>query len=175
MKMWGILLIFIVSALFGCNGKEGTASQVIEKNLPVITIEEAMSKLPCFRCHHVGEYFSNKRGSFPHLLHAGLNIHCNQCHSVVGHEPVRINADTCSGCHSMSSFRYSASGLTVNFDHRSHMKGLDCKECHPGIFLMKKGAQRITMAEINKGEYCGACHNGKRAFSAEKCDKCHKG
>jgi c(7)-type cytochrome triheme protein len=30
------------------------------------------------------------------------------------------------------------------------------------------------MDEIFKGEFCGKCHNGKMAFAATDCGKCHK-
>ena len=41
---------------------------------------------------------------------------------------------------------------------------------------MKKGA-KITMAAMNKGENCGACHNGSKAFASsdpKNCKTCHK-
>ena len=65
----------------------------------------------------------------------------------------------------------------VTFDGKAHAaKGLKCNDCHTKIFAMKKGA-KLTMAAMNKGENCGACHNGTRAFStsdASKCNECHK-
>jgi c(7)-type cytochrome triheme protein len=65
----------------------------------------------------------------------------------------------------------------VIFDGKAHAdKGLKCADCHPKIFAMKKG-MKITMAEMNEGKNCGACHNGEKAFkSADKanCGKCHK-
>jgi c(7)-type cytochrome triheme protein len=57
-------------------------------------------------------------------------------------------------------------------------KGLGCKDCHPGLFKMKKGSTTITMAALNEGKYCGACHNGTTAFNTAdptKCHECHKG
>jgi c(7)-type cytochrome triheme protein len=65
----------------------------------------------------------------------------------------------------------------VIFDGKTHAeKNLKCSECHPKIFPMKKGAT-ITMAEMNAGKNCGACHNGEKAFKpgdAANCGKCHK-
>jgi len=64
------------------------------------------------------------------------------------------------------------------FDGKIHAdKGVKCNDCHPRLFQMKKGAQKITMADINAGKFCGACHNGTRAFKsgdAANCAKCHK-
>ena len=50
-------------------------------------------------------------------------------------------------------------------------------DCHAsGLFKMKKGADASTMKDINEGKFCGACHNGAKAFSAKdaaNCAKCH--
>jgi c(7)-type cytochrome triheme protein len=66
----------------------------------------------------------------------------------------------------------------VVFDGKIHAdKGLKCNACHPAAFKMKKGADVITMKDINEGKFCGACHDGKKAFSASDkaaCVKCHK-
>jgi c(7)-type cytochrome triheme protein len=67
----------------------------------------------------------------------------------------------------------------VVFDGKVHAdKGLKCADCHQtGIFKMKKGADVITMKDINDGKFCGSCHNGTKAFSAKdaaNCAKCHK-
>jgi len=53
--------------------------------------------------------------------------------------------------------------------------GKKCTDCHPKIFKMKKGADKITMKDIYAGKFCGTCHNGKIAFNAKTgCMKCHK-
>ena len=67
----------------------------------------------------------------------------------------------------------------VTFSHEFHTEkqGLKCNECHPKLFKMKKGGDEITMAAINEGKFCGACHNGTKAFKANdpaNCAKCHK-
>ncbi len=66
----------------------------------------------------------------------------------------------------------------VIFDGKVHAdKGLKCNDCHTKIFKMKKGAEKITMADMNAGKNCGTCHNGEKAFSTKdkaNCGKCHK-
>lgn len=68
----------------------------------------------------------------------------------------------------------------VTFSHQKHAdaKVTNCMDCHaPGKFQMKKGAEKLTMAAMNDGKSCGACHNGTKAFStkeAASCTKCHK-
>lgn len=66
----------------------------------------------------------------------------------------------------------------VTFDGKVHAdKGLKCGDCHTKIFKMKKGADKMTMADINAGKFCGTCHNGEKSFKssdAANCGKCHK-
>lgn len=68
----------------------------------------------------------------------------------------------------------------VPFSHKVHVtdKKVQCPECHVKPFQMKKlaASKDMTMAKLNEGQFCGACHNGKRAFStkdAKECAKCH--
>ncbi len=67
----------------------------------------------------------------------------------------------------------------VLFEGSEHAReGHGCKDCHPGLFSMKKGSAAITMEALNAGRFCGACHNGTTAFSTKdpkKCHECHKG
>lgn len=60
----------------------------------------------------------------------------------------------------------------VVYPHKQHTEWLDCSNCHPSIFLPKKGANKISMASILLGEKCGVCH-GKVAFPVSECRKCH--
>ena len=68
----------------------------------------------------------------------------------------------------------------VTFDGKAHAdKGLKCADCHikPKLFEMKKGGDKITMAAMNEGKFCGTCHDGTKAFSVKApadCVKCHK-
>ena len=52
-------------------------------------------------------------------------------------------------------------------------KGLECTDCHPKVFPMKKET-KITMAKINEGKYCGACHNGQEAFKPSEQANCQR-
>ena len=65
----------------------------------------------------------------------------------------------------------------VVFDGKSHADaGLKCNDCHTKIFKMKKSEHK--MDDMRGGKGCGACHDGKKAFSvkadAKECAKCHK-
>ncbi len=60
----------------------------------------------------------------------------------------------------------------VVYPHKQHTEWLDCSNCHPAIFVPKKGANQISMAAILLGEKCGVCH-GKVAFPVSDCRRCH--
>ena len=69
----------------------------------------------------------------------------------------------------------------VKFSHKAHLdpeKKLACKDCHEGdkpLFAQKRGETGLKMADMYKGETCGSCHDGKKAFAAKAgCMKCHK-
>lgn len=60
----------------------------------------------------------------------------------------------------------------VVYPHKQHTEWLDCANCHPGIFVPQKGANRMSMAAIMLGQGCGTCH-GKIAFPVSECRLCH--
>ena len=65
---------------------------------------------------------------------------------------------------------------TVNnviFDHKIHSSWIQCSTCHPDIFENELGGNRITMADIARGRFCGHCH-GKVSFTFADCLRCHK-
>lgn len=65
----------------------------------------------------------------------------------------------------------------VLFSHDFHVTtaGLGCKECHTRLYLDVKKHRHVGMKEMAKGKSCGACHDGKKAFSVKgDCGKCHK-
>ena len=68
----------------------------------------------------------------------------------------------------------------VTFRHTTHVKAktADCTVCHPGDFkiLEAKTADGapITHKRMNKGELCGACHNGEKSFGLDDCEMCHE-
>lgn len=67
----------------------------------------------------------------------------------------------------------------VVFDGKIHADaGVKCADCHTKIFKYKKGADAVTMKDINEGKFCGTCHKaGGKAIDAKNsanCGKCHK-
>ncbi|MBF0429418.1 MAG: hypothetical protein HQL94_10885 [Magnetococcales bacterium] len=61
----------------------------------------------------------------------------------------------------------------VRFPHNSHTMWLACSNCHPDVFVQKKGGNpTMNMDAIFKGRFCGTCH-GRVAFSVYICQRCH--
>ena len=53
---------------------------------------------------------------------------------------------------------------------------LRARHCHADLgFKFKAGGNEVNMVKIIDGQYCGACHNGELAWSAENCNLCHAG
>lgn len=70
----------------------------------------------------------------------------------------------------------------VMLSHAKHEKKVPkCSSCHPKVFSSKMGRTKETkgglkMAVMEKGEFCGTCHNGRENFDVkvkDDCVKCH--
>ena len=67
----------------------------------------------------------------------------------------------------------------VVFSHEKHVvgKGLKCAGCHYQIFQMANGSYKMDMTKITKGDFCGKCQNGQKAFDVKNqknCIRCHR-
>ena len=59
------------------------------------------------------------------------------------------------------------------FPHAEHVQWLDCANCHPAIFnIKKKTTKHFSMSYNVEGEFCGACHL-RVAFPMDDCVRCH--
>jgi len=66
----------------------------------------------------------------------------------------------------------------VKFSHWSHRLRYQCRVCHSELgFPMRRGATDIAKTDFENGLYCGACHDGKTAFTGRlegaECGRCH--
>jgi c(7)-type cytochrome triheme protein len=66
--------------------------------------------------------------------------------------------------------------LPARFPHWIHRMSYTCYACHDSMFPMKAGATLVTMDQIQAGQSCGACHNGRIAFESNlsTCNRCHR-
>jgi c(7)-type cytochrome triheme protein len=61
------------------------------------------------------------------------------------------------------------------FPHDIHARWLDCANCHPDIFnIKKKGTAHFLMQYILEERFCGVCHL-RVAFPMDDCHRCHPG
>jgi c(7)-type cytochrome triheme protein len=68
----------------------------------------------------------------------------------------------------------------VVFKHETHVDTAKpaCTTCHPREFSILKSSApkpKITHGDMDKGRYCGSCHDGKKAFALDDCAACHEG
>jgi c(7)-type cytochrome triheme protein len=92
---------------------------------------------------------------------------------------VILVAATLTGCASAPPYGLHGDivvGKKAVFRHKtSKMVKLDCSECHDKLYTTIKQHEKHTMPQIQAGESCGMCHNGKRAFSVTgNCAMCHR-
>lgn len=59
------------------------------------------------------------------------------------------------------------------FPHDAHNEWLDCANCHPDIFnIKKKTTKHFAMEYILEAKFCGVCHL-TTAFPLDDCRRCH--
>ncbi len=74
---------------------------------------------------------------------------------------------------------FSVTGAAnVLFSHDQHANAtkIGCTECHYALFTTRANHRKATMTDMQQGRSCGACHNGKRAFTVSDvklCGRCH--
>ena len=65
----------------------------------------------------------------------------------------------------------------VLFNHSKHESRNTCEACHASeqpLFAKARSTSVLLMTDMYAGKTCGACHNGKKAFSAiGNCQLCH--
>jgi c(7)-type cytochrome triheme protein len=122
----------------------------------------------CRACHE-GLFNLKKRKHFT-MADMAMGKSCGACHNG---KPV-FGIDKCSRCHIVKEivFKVKETGET-RFSHKAHFGGTECGKCHPVLFAANRKNSPVGMAAMAKGKSCGACHNGKNAFSVKECSKCH--
>jgi len=155
----------------------------------------------CTRCHQVKEiaYRVNATGAthFSHKKHLEIDPDCSACHPAVfaaGRNKRATmkdmeNGKSCGACHNGKSafdikscttchpagdiiFKVKETGPT-RFPHAEHIEAHHCSDCHTKLYPTTRRSKKVTMAEMEKGKSCGACHNGKDGFPLKNCTSCH--
>lgn len=165
--------------------------------------KKAFALAKCAACHKVRDItFKVKETGpvlFKHSVHLQKKGECNACHNAIfktGANPhVSMGAmekgKSCGACHNgKNAFALSActrchpvkelvfadkDAGNVTFSHKSHTGLYKCGECHTKLFAAARSKKKVSMQEMEKGKSCGACHDGKTAFTVkENCATCHK-
>lgn len=123
-------------------------------------------RVSCKTCHSNVKQVSSVRYSMADM-EKGKS--CGKCHD----GKVAFSISQCTGCHKVKEITYQVKQTgAVHFSHARHLKGMQCDACHPKLFAT--GPNRtFTMAEMEKGKSCGACHDGTKAFAIQDCGGCH--
>ncbi len=103
---------------------------------------------------------------------------CGRCHPAMplsgGQRPELADDVVMARAADSSGQTRTASGFpAARFAHWMHRIRYRCSACHPGLFEAKAGASTMRMADIREGRGCGVCHDGRAAFSAMECTRCH--
>lgn len=143
----------------------------------------------CVRCHPATFGMVSPDRSGLRMASMRRGNECGNCHN--GRDAFTVAAD-CELCHRKQSTPAVRAAALVNripadrvlhgskaagavaFSHRSHVsRGANCSTCHPVAFPMN-ATSRMEMKSMRRGKQCGACHNGREAFTVSAdCGLCH--
>lgn len=165
--------------------------------------KKAFSIKNCSTCHPVKDlkFSTSSAGTvgFSHAKHAEDNS-CDKCHTRLyatarSKSKVSMNEmykgkscgachdgknafdiKKCGSCHPTVDQKYTIKGAgNVLFKHSEHTGLYGCEKCHPKLYPTGRSKSKVSMKAMEKGKSCGACHDGKTAFTvAENCATCHK-
>lgn len=130
-----------------------------------------VAKYPCGSCHP-GLYAASSKNKRVTMTEMEKGKSCGACHNGKDAFPLA----SCGKCHPTKDATYNVKGAgKVKFSHKIHTEAYKCSECHTKVFGYGKSKKVVSMDEMEKGKSCGACHNGKDAFTVKKsCAVCHK-
>lgn len=132
----------------------------------------------CKSCHNGKTIIPGQKNVTMAQMEQGKK--CGVCHNGKGVFSVSANCGRCHKGMDPKEITFaipSKKATPAVFSHKVHL-GMDykCNVCHTKIFPFKSTPMQITMVAMDGGKGCGACHNGKDAFSVTgDCIKCHPG
>ncbi len=131
--------------------------------------------LKMFKCDecHSSIFIGGSRSIRYTMLQMEQGKSCGACHDGKTAFAVTGNCDKCHPAAAPDRVFVIKDAGTVTFSHTKHRENLSCSQCHNDILAAGTASRRFTMNEMDKGKSCGACHDGKTAFSVKSCSKCH--
>jgi len=165
-----IITIFICSFAYAINIKDVTfkitnfGKVVFDHNQH---FKQEGIKNNCKTCHNAIYNLRSKSSYTMADMEKGKS--CGACHNGKRASDLK----DCIQCHKVAnvSIKVKETG-PVTFSHKKHLRDGKCDICHPKIFDLAV-RKPVTMALMDKGRSCGACHNGKDSFKTDECIKCH--
>ncbi len=137
-----------------------------DKHFKALFHENALNGDDCTTCHTT-IYKQRVKHIFTMAeMYRGQS--CGACHGKRA-----FSLAKCGRCHTVKdvTYRVQPTGDVV-FPHGAHISKIKCDFCHPRLFKPGRNLPG-SMAAMEKGKSCGACHTGKKAFAMEDCSRCH--
>ncbi len=168
-----ILAVFTWPALALAVGMGGFVDEVYihTKTVGTVVYTHNIHGANCAACHP--KVFKKKNNSnHVNMKAMERGKSCGHCHN--GRKAFSVKAN-CTRCHAGDIIYRNADEGNVTFPHAAHLENFACDDCHPDLFKAKRGANKLTMEDMEAGKGCGSCHDGDGAFNvAEDCESCHK-
>jgi len=164
--------IFAFSVKGDCNRCHMSTQEIkieVKETGPVIFSHKFHTGLyKCDECHY-GIFPTGSMVRRFNMAQMESGNSCGACHDSKTAFSVK---GSCDKCHPIKEISFRDSGAL--FSHKFHIAIYRCNDCHDKTFIPGDGNRRYSMDEMEKGKSCGACHNGKDAFTVkENCQKCH--
>lgn len=180
LKRWILITVIVTFALPSLLHAIGMGGGMLEVSLPTKTVgnvsfSHTKHGANCGQCHP--KIFKKKNDKSNRRRHVTMiqmekGRGCGACHN--GKKAFSVKGD-CVTCHAGDILFKEADMGNITFPHSVHIDMYSCDECHPAVFVARRGANKATMADMEGGKSCGSCHNGDTAFSvAEECESCHQ-
>lgn len=152
-----------------CHAVDSVTINIPDFGTVIFKHSKHLGMFTCSDCHTA--IFKTDKSN-PHVTMSQMQqgISCGSCHD--GKSAFSVKGD-CVKCHQVSEIPLAGGSV---FSHTAHLEmSFACSECHNKIFVPGSNRVSHTMLDMESGKSCGACHNGKTAFSVKvDCQKCHK-
>ena len=161
---------FSVSNCTACHKVKNITYQVKQTGPVLFSHTKHLKEMQCNSCHNaLYKTGPNKQFSMAEM-EKGKS--CGACHDA----KEAFAVSECDKCHPVREIKFEVSGIgEARFSHDAHLSMYRCGDCHAGTFPTKRGSKPVSMSDMKKSKSCGACHDGKAAFSVNgNCDSCHR-
>ena len=160
---------FALGRCTGCHKVQEITFQVKETGPVRFSHARHLRSMQCDACHNKIYRLGSNRHVSMAAMEKGKS--CGACHD--GKEAFAVAR--CQKCHPVKEIDFRLAGIAdAKFSHSAHLKTYRCGSCHTGTFPARTGNRPVTMSEMYQAKSCGACHDGKKAFTVHgNCESCH--